>query len=88
MVSGVWKFCFFREEGNMDRAVKHHMIAAGFGYIAALEQIKQMFMTEDATKDDYANALQTYQAYLVEIKIPQRDKAALHATLGDASKYY
>ena len=29
-----------------------------------------------ATKDDYAEALQSYQAYLDEVKSDQRDQAA------------
>ena len=61
---------------NMDRALKHFMIAAGSGITDSLEIIKQMFINGDATKDDYAKALQAYQAYLVEIKSPQRDEAA------------
>ena len=72
--------------GNHGRAVKHFMIAAGFGYIAALEQIKQMFMYELVTKDDYAKALQLYQANVVEIKSVQRDEAAAYNT--DRYKYY
>ena len=62
--------------GNMDRALKHHMIAVGFGDNDSLELIKQMFINGHATKDDYAKALQAYQAYLDEIKSPQRDEAA------------
>jgi TPR repeat protein len=62
--------------GNIDRALKHFMIAAGFGEKASLEKIKEMFMAGEATKDDYAKALQAYQANLVEIKSPQRDQAA------------
>ena len=71
--------------GNMDRAVKHFMIAAGSGYYDSLENIKRMFMNGHATKDDYAKALRVYQAYLVEIKSPQRDEAAL---FDDEFKYY
>ena len=44
-----------------------------------------MFMHGDTTKDDYAKALQAYQANLVEIKSPQRDEAA---TFHDNYKYY
>ena len=36
----------------------------------------------DATKDNYANALRSYQAYLDEVKSEQRDKAA------DRYRYY
>ena len=71
--------------GNMDRAVKHHMIAAGSGYNVSLENIKQMFMDVQATKDDYAKALRSYQANLVEIKSAQRDEAA---AFDDDYKYY
>jgi TPR repeat protein len=62
--------------GNYDRAMKHYMIAAGFGNSGSLEQIKLMFMNGHATKDDYAKALRAYQANLVEIKSPQREEAA------------
>ena len=61
---------------NMDRALNHFMIAAGCGYTASLENVKQWFMNGDATKDDYAKALRAYQANLVEIKSPQRDETA------------
>ena len=71
--------------GNMDRALKHFMITAGFGDNDSLEKIKQMFMDEAATKDDYAKALQAYQANLVEIKSAQRDEAA---AFNDTYKYY
>ena len=62
--------------GNMNRALKHYMIAVGVGCTDSLEQIKQSFMNGDATKDDYTNALRSYQANLVEIKSAQRDEAA------------
>ena len=71
--------------GNMDRKLKHLMIAVGFGYNHSLEEIKHMFMNGEATKDDYSNALRVYQAYLVEIKSPQRDEAA---AADDYFKYY
>jgi hypothetical protein len=71
--------------GNMDRAVKHLMIAAGSGCTDSLEKIKLFFMNRGATKDDYAKALRAYQANLVEIKSPQRDQAA---AFNDAYKYY
>jgi TPR repeat protein len=73
------------QAGNMGRALKHWMISVGCGDNDSLEDIKQMFMNGDATKEDYAKALLAYQAYLVEIKSPQRDEAA--ATY-DNYKYY
>jgi hypothetical protein len=71
--------------GNMERALKHYMIATGFGYTRSLENIKQMFMNGQATKDDYAKALRSCQANLVEIKSPQRNEAA---AAHDNYKYY
>jgi TPR repeat protein len=71
--------------GNMDRAVKHYMIAAGMGNFKSLETIKLMFKDGHATKDDYAKALRAYQTHLVEIKSPQRDQAAAYS---DEFKYY
>ena len=61
------------------------MIAAGTGYNDSLENIKQMFMSGDATKDDYAKALRVYQTYLDEIKSPQRNEAA---AFNDNYNYY
>ena len=71
--------------GNMSRALRHFMIAAGGGYNDSLENIKVIFMNGEATKDDYAKALQAYQANLVEIKSPQRDEAA---AFHERYKYY
>ena len=71
--------------GNMDRAVKHHMIAAGSRYNDSLENIKQMYKDGYAMKEDYAKVLRAYQAYLGEIKSPQRDQAA---AFHDRFKYY
>ena len=71
--------------GNTERALKHFMIAAGTGCTDSLELIKQMFMNRHASKDDYANALRSYQTYLLEIKSPQRDQAA---AFNDEFKYY
>ena len=45
-----------------------------------------MFMNGHATKDDYVKALRAYQAYLVEIKRPQRDESS--AAFSDDYKYY
>ena len=62
--------------GNKERALKHFMIAAKDGDSESMMFIKGMYKYGDATKDDYANALQSYQAYLDEVKSDQRDQAA------------
>ena len=70
---------------NMDRALKHWMIAVGFGCRKSLDSIKRLFTEGDATKEDYANALRSHQAYLDEIRSDQRDKAA---AFSNEYKYY
>ena len=64
--------------GNTERALRHYMIAIRSGYAYSLNNIKQMYTNGHATKDDYTTALQSYQAYLGEIKSAQRDEAALY----------
>ena len=71
--------------GNMNRALKHFMIAVEFGYADSLKAIKQLYKTGHATKDDYAKALRAYQAYLAEVKSDDRDKAA---ECDEMYKYY
>jgi len=74
------------EAGNVERALKHHMIAIRGGYNNSLSMIKEMYTKGYVTKEDYTKALQSYQSYLSEIRSPQRDKAA--ATYGENCRYY
>ena len=62
--------------GNMDKAIKHWMIAARDGYSESLKPIKDLYTNGYATKEAYTQALQSYQTYLGEIKSKQRDEAA------------
>ena len=62
--------------GNMDRALKHFMIAAVGGEKKSLTAIQVMFKMGDVTKEDYTQALRAYQTFLVEIKSVQRNEAA------------
>ena len=71
--------------GNHDRALKHFMLAAGGGNKTSLSAIQGMFKMGMATKEDYTQALRAYQAYLGEIKSPQRDEAA---AADEDFKYY
>jgi len=69
---GTWE----KREGNMERALKHFMIAIRGGNTKSLNAIKALCLTGNATKDDYTKALRSYQSYLGEIKSDQRDEAA------------
>ena len=74
-----------KNAGNMDKALKHYMIAVGFGHDESLTQIKKLFMKGHVTKDEYSKALKAYQEYLGEIKSDQRDAAAAY---DEEFKYY
>jgi len=69
--------CIEKQAGKMDRALKHWMIATKDGYKNALESIKRLYSKGHATKDDYTEALRSYQAYLYDVKSDQRDEAAV-----------
>ena len=62
--------------GNIDRALKHYIIAVAGGYSKSLDTIKDLYSNGHATKEDYTKALEVYQTYLGEIKSKQRDEAA------------
>ena len=76
-----------KKAGNMDRALKHYMIAVRGGESESLIAIQEFYTKGHATKDDYTKALQSYQSYLGEIKSDQRDKAAAADTNEDF-RYY
>ena len=71
--------------GNMDRALKHFMIAVKGGDSNSLNLIKEMCLHGYATKDDHTKALQSYQTYLGEIKSAPRDEAA---AADEGHRYY
>ena len=71
--------------GNYDRALKHWTIAVKGGCNDSLQKVKILYSRGHATKDDFAKALRSYQAYLDEIKSDQRDAAA---AANDQYKYY
>ena len=62
--------------GNMDRALNHHMLSVRGGYSNAVDNIKRLYSNGCATKEDCTKALRLYQVYLGEIKSRQRDEAA------------
>ena len=73
------------EEGNLERALKHWLIAVRDGNSDSLQNIKHMCKHGFAAKEDYAKALQLHQSYVDEIKTAQRDEAVAYK---DEWKYY
>ena len=78
-----------KNAGNYERALNHYMIAVRGGDTDSVKAIQRMYVGGHVTKDQYANALRSHQAYVNEIKSDQRDKAALNAAAfrGD-NRYY
>ena len=68
-----------KKTGNMERALRHFIIAAEGGFVKSLQNIKSLYSYGHATKEDYTKALRSYQTYLDEIKSKQRDEAAAYS---------
>ncbi len=52
------------------------MIAVEAGHHFSLKQIQKLYKNGHVTKDEYTEALQTYQKCLAVVKSSQRDEAA------------
>ena len=61
--------------GNQQRAYKHLILAAKAGYKESLDEVKEGYIKELVTKDEYAQALRAYQKLQDETKSDMRDKA-------------
>ena len=66
---------FEAEKGNHDRAVRHFLISAKMGHEDSVENIKQIYIHGEATKEQYAEALKGYQNAVEEAKSHDRDEA-------------
>jgi len=64
--------------GNMDRAMKHFIIAARCGFDESLSEIGKGYKAGHATKDEYASTLRAYQVSIDEMKSEQRTKFEEH----------
>jgi len=63
-----------KERGDINRAMKHYMIAARSGYDTALKAVCAGYKAGHVTKDDYAKTLRTYQHSCDEMKSEQRSQ--------------
>jgi TPR repeat protein len=69
--------CEEEESGNIERAVKHWIIAAKLGLDESLETLKDAFGKGYVSKDDFAAALRAHQAAVDATKSPQREAEEL-----------
>ena len=61
--------------GNVQRALKHMIIAARAGNPPSLDNVKQGFTNGLVTKDEYASTLRAYHEHQTEMKSKARDAA-------------
>eukprot|EP00985_Skeletonema_marinoi_P017703 scaffold9773_cov151-Skeletonema_marinoi.AAC.2 len=67
--------CQEEENGRMDRAMKHWIIAAALGHDGSLDALKDSFKDGLLSKEDFAAALRAHQAAIDATKSPQREEA-------------
>ena len=63
------------ENGRIDRAVKHYIIAANLGFDHSLERVKILYKDGHVSKEDFAAALRGHHAAIKATKSPQREEA-------------
>jgi hypothetical protein len=74
--------CAEWENGRLDRAVKHFIIAAKLGHDGSLYALKEGYKDGIVSKEDFASALRAHQAAVNATKSPQREEAeAFHQQL-------
>eukprot|EP00984_Skeletonema_dohrnii_P007632 scaffold2784_cov77-Skeletonema_dohrnii-CCMP3373.AAC.2 len=74
--------CVEEENGRLDRAAKHWIIATKLGDDIALSSLRVCYTRGLVEKDDYASALRGHQAAVDATESPQRDKGEAYFKLG------
>ena len=64
--------------GNVERGMKHFMIAAKTGYDDSLKEVQEGYSSGHVTKDEFENTLRTYKDSVDEVKSDQRDDAGIY----------
>jgi TPR repeat protein len=68
--------CMEKDNGRVDRAAKHYIIAAKLGVDESLECVKDLYKAGYVSKEDFAAALRGHQAAVDATKSPLREEAA------------
>ena len=69
---------FEAKKGNFDRAVRHYLISAKMGDKDSIEAIQRMYMTGNATNEQFTEALEGYVNAVENTKSHDRDEAKRH----------
>eukprot|EP00986_Skeletonema_menzelii_P002601 scaffold709_cov142-Skeletonema_menzelii.AAC.2 len=70
--------CMEWQNGRVDKAVQHFIIAAKLGDDRSLENVRDLYKAGHVSKKDFAAALRGHQAAIDATKSPQREEAAEH----------
>ena len=63
--------------GNIERAVKHFIIAANLGHERSMKELWKQYSTSNITKEDLEATLRTHKAAIDEMKSPEREAAKI-----------
>ena len=77
--------CIERNDGTMERAVKHFIIAANLGHPMTMKVLRNFYAMGDISKEEYAITLRAYQAAVDATKSPQREAAEVWAATATKS---
>ena len=67
--------CVEHNNGNIERAVKHFIIAANIGYEKSMKLLWGYYKDRNITKEDLDATLRTHHAAINEMKSPEREAA-------------
>jgi tetratricopeptide (TPR) repeat protein len=65
--------CVEHENGNMERAVKHYIIAANLGFELSMKALWKHYSLGNITKENLETTLRTHKAAIDEMKSPERE---------------
>jgi TPR repeat protein len=65
--------CYEERNGNIERAVRHLIIAANLGFEESMKALWTQFSLGNITKEDLEATLRTHQAAIVATKSSQRE---------------
>ena len=73
-----------KNNGEIDRAVKHFIIAANLGLDDSIQVLTEYYKDDSVSKEDFAAALRAHHAAVDAMKSPQREVTAGCASCGIA----
>ncbi len=67
--------CYEKDNGNMERVVKHLIIASNLGLETSMKELWKHYSLGNITKEELEATLRTHHAAITEMKSPEREVA-------------